>query len=283
MRRPTALILTALLGLGLAGAVGGATVEWAGTLEVQFLWLDTQHLGTGVATVNGSAAGGHINTIRWTKGLSFWGGNNVPETVPLTDPANPTLVSLWGTGIRLGNLTLNGISGGPPLGSKNTGAMPGQMILCILLPTCPVYYFTMPFATPSGNVGAGVGGSYTVNGLSKGPGIKLSIYFAPWTIGVASIPSVTTKTPNGAITTYTKTLQGFVHGPASGTSSTAALSGVLQVVTPVRVETTLSPPHRWDAAWVEVRLHFIPEPGLLLLLGSGVAGLLLLGRRRIRE
>jgi hypothetical protein len=29
--------------------------------------------------------------------------------------------------------------------------------------------------------------------------------------------------------------------------------------------------------------HFIPEPGLLLLLGSGVAGLALLGRSRMRK
>jgi hypothetical protein len=32
----------------------------------------------------------------------------------------------------------------------------------------------------------------------------------------------------------------------------------------------------------ELLVHFIPEPGLLVLLGSGIAGLLLLGRRRIR-
>jgi hypothetical protein len=30
-------------------------------------------------------------------------------------------------------------------------------------------------------------------------------------------------------------------------------------------------------------LRFVPEPGLLLLLGSGVAGLAALGRRRIRS
>jgi hypothetical protein len=29
-------------------------------------------------------------------------------------------------------------------------------------------------------------------------------------------------------------------------------------------------------------VHFIPEPGLLLLLGSGVLGLTVLGRRRLR-
>jgi hypothetical protein len=32
----------------------------------------------------------------------------------------------------------------------------------------------------------------------------------------------------------------------------------------------------------ELLVHFIPEPGLLVLLGSGIAGLLLLGHRRSR-
>ena len=30
-------------------------------------------------------------------------------------------------------------------------------------------------------------------------------------------------------------------------------------------------------------IHFIPEPGLLLLLGSGVAGLAFLGRRKLMK
>jgi hypothetical protein len=32
-----------------------------------------------------------------------------------------------------------------------------------------------------------------------------------------------------------------------------------------------------------LHIHFIPEPGMLLLLGSGVAGLVLLGRHRMRK
>jgi hypothetical protein len=36
-------------------------------------------------------------------------------------------------------------------------------------------------------------------------------------------------------------------------------------------------------SFVILVIRFIPEPGLLLLLGSGVAGLVLLGRRRIRQ
>ncbi len=35
--------------------------------------------------------------------------------------------------------------------------------------------------------------------------------------------------------------------------------------------------------FITMTLHFIPEPGLLLLLGSGVVGLGLLGRRRLKK
>jgi hypothetical protein len=31
-----------------------------------------------------------------------------------------------------------------------------------------------------------------------------------------------------------------------------------------------------------LKLHFLPEPGLVLLIGSGVAGLLVIGRHRMR-
>jgi hypothetical protein len=123
----------------------------------------------------------------------------------------------------------------------------------------------------------------TVNTFQNGQGFKLSIQGAPWTIGIASIQGVTTTTPNGGISTYTKTLQGFVHGPASGTSSTAAISGVLQIIAPVFIETNLGQPDTFQAVWQELRLHFIPEPGLLLLLGSGGAGLVMLGRNRMRK
>jgi hypothetical protein len=37
------------------------------------------------------------------------------------------------------------------------------------------------------------------------------------------------------------------------------------------------------ALFGELTLHFVPEPGLMLLIGSGVAGLALLGRNRMRR
>jgi hypothetical protein len=38
-----------------------------------------------------------------------------------------------------------------------------------------------------------------------------------------------------------------------------------------------------SGVFTRVVVHFIPEPGLLLLLGSGAVGMALLGRKRIRK
>ena len=296
MRKLLSLVVAATLvvSLGLATTAGAAVVEWSGTMIVNVGTLPQfTHLGTGVATVNGSAGGiGHINTITIPSGLTFTGGHNVPEAIPLTDPDNPTLMSLRGTGMRIGRIAdgtggtvgsavWNGISGGAPLGTKNTGQPPGNMKMCILFPGCGAY-LPIPFGTKGTNR-VGVGGMFTINTFTQFGGFRLSIQAAPWTIGLASIKNVTTTTPGGGTTTYTKTLQGFAHGPASSTSNTAAISGMLQVVTPIFIETNLGVPDTFQAVWVELRLHFIPEPGLLLLLGSGVAGLLMLGRSRMRK
>ena len=82
---------------------------------------------------------------------------------------------------------------------------------------------------------------------------------------------------------YNDTRSGFQHGPASATSNTGAIGGVLQLVTPVKIETNLNPPSTVLAVWGEITLSTIPEPGLAILLGSGVAGLVLLGRQRMRK
>jgi hypothetical protein len=76
---------------------------------------------------------------------------------------------------------------------------------------------------------------------------------------------------------------GFAHGPASGTTSTAQPSGVLQVVTPNQVRTNLALGSNVKVSILgELLIHFIPEPGALLLLGSAMIGLVLIGRSRIR-
>jgi hypothetical protein len=286
MAKSWALLVGLVLGLGTATVTHASVVKWkwSGTLIVNLGALpDFKHFGTGLAMVNGSSGSGygHLNTLRLAGGLSYTGGNNVPETIPMTNPADPGgWITLRATGIRLGTLTLNEISGGPPLGSKNTGVQPGRMKFCFLFPGCGSYT-PIPLGTKGGQ-GVGVGGMFTLNTFSQGGGYRHSLQGAPWTIGIASIRNVTTTTPNGGISTYTKTIQGFVHGPGSNTSNTLNTSGVLQLVTPVFVQTNQEAPETFQAWWLEVRLRFIPEPNRLLLLGSGVAALLLLGRSRRR-
>ena len=62
------------------------------------------------------------------------------------------------------------------------------------------------------------------------------------------------------------------------------MDGVLQIVTPAQVVTTiLALSNKKVASGGIFLLKFIPEPGLLLLLGSGVIGLVVLGRTRMHK
>ena len=65
---------------------------------------------------------------------------------------------------------------------------------------------------------------------------------------------------------------------------TASAPGVIQFVTPTQVTTNITTGSALrTSAGIRLPLRFVPEPGLLLLLGSGVAGLALLGRQRMRK
>ena len=80
------------------------------------------------------------------------------------------------------------------------------------------------------------------------------------------------------------TFKGFAHDPASGTTNTAQIGGVVQLVSGSQIVSTL-PVGSNDkiAAGQRLFIKFVPEPGMLLLIGSGAAGLALLGRKRMRK
>ncbi len=117
----------------------------------------------------------------------------------------------------------------------------------------------------------GVGGIITVGG--SGP-LRLSLEAAPWTIRTATVPVTT----NGG-GTVAVAAAGWLHGPASFTTSTAVSGGALSLVTPLRITSNLGTPL---GAFGRLTLRFVPEPGLLLLMGSGLLGLAILGRTRMR-
>ena len=97
---------------------------------------------------------------------------------------------------------------------------------------------------------------------------------APWTIRTATVPIMTDSGGTVAVAAA-----GWLHGPASFTTSTAVSGGALSLVTPLRVTSNLGTPL---GAFGRLTLRFVPEPGLLLLMGSGLLGLAILGRTRMR-
>jgi len=120
--------------------------------------------------------------------------------------------------------------------------------------------------------------------LGGGTMPAISMKGAPWTVKTVTAFDQITTTIGTNKTTIPITFKGFAHGPESMTTSTAALSGVVQMVTPVQIVTNLSLGSSAKLGGsVSLLIHFIPEPGLLMLLGSGVVGLAFLGSRRMRK
>ncbi len=72
------------------------------------------------------------------------------------------------------------------------------------------------------------------------------------------------------------------RGPASATSSTAAISGVVQLVTAARIVSTLGGT-TVTPLLTTLRIHLVPEPGTFVLFGSGVVALGFVGRSRLRK
>jgi len=258
----------------IAAPAGAKTLDWHGTMDLE-MWAGSGVTlqGSGVATVNDSSGGNHLSTLRIAGGISGSG------TVPVTDPlVTGQVKSVLGSSMRLLTGTLTGISGAPPIAK---GALPvaGYMRVCLFATGCGVNLpLNLTFATTNGGIsGVGVGGLLTLGGNGA---VRISIENAPWTLATASLVNQTVK---GGYTTLTRV--GFVHGGASATdSSTAAGSGVIQLVSPQQVSTAgVEGNSQKVANFSTLTLHFIPEPGLLLLIASGVVGLGLLGRSRLNK
>jgi len=240
--------------------------------------------GTGVALVNGSAGLGHLNTLQFTNN----GDIAITTVLPVTDPIVTAggIVEVRLTGVAAIPTKQGGIFkpiSGAVQNTQNAltmATMPstGMVRICLFYTGCNSGSLDQTLGqTINGEyVGAGIGGLITIGGSGT---IRISLVGAPYTVKTVSISN---RTDNGGITFLIR--NGFAHGPASLTSSTALTSGVVQLVTPTR-NYIQGVPGNGDVAGqiTSNRIHFIPEPGLLLLLGSGAVGIALLGRKRLKK
>jgi hypothetical protein len=249
MRKSFGVFAAGLLALGVAGQAQAAALNFTGSLGIQLATLAPVVItGTGVATVNGSGGGPHVNTLSVANSPFQITGFVLPVTDPMAAPIKGVQVTAHNaTGVFAGGSVMGGLGGKMPV--------KGTAKICLFSPcSAAAANVSVPLTV------VGSGGSATVATF-----VNVTVIGAPWTESTAAVGTITQM--------------GFVHGPATGTSTTAGPSGVVRLVTPIFVSTNI-PASSVVPAFGILTLHFVPEPGTLVLLGSGIAGLVMFGRSR---
>ena len=247
MRKLFTVLTAGFIAMGAAGQAHAVAVPFTGAFVIQLATLDPVVIdGSGTAIVNGAGAAGHLTALQVPASPFATNGFVLPVTDPVVFP-------IAGVQLTAHNAVGNFAGSG---GAGFNGEMPinGAAKIC-LFGTCSAAVSNL--SVPLTVVG-GPGGSALVTGA-----VNLTVIGAPWTTGTAAVG--------------VNTLMGGVN-PAS---NTGAPSGTVTLVTPIFVSTNIGASAIVPGFGI-LTLHFVPEPGTLMLLGSGIAGLVAFGRSRVR-
>jgi len=207
-----------------------------------------------------------------------WLGDS--DSVLFTDPVVTALVKsydLRGVSAQSGFFfDLSHATTNPAKLGQNTLPIAGITRICLLFSGCLSATTVEVDFTQNGTRGVGIGGTITAGNTT---GFFISLHHAPWRLAPATLLQ---STVSGIITMMAT---GYVRGPLSNTSTAAKFGGTIQLIAPSQVFTEGVPGgfSARQALFTRLTLNFVPEPGLLLLLGPGVVSLALLGRRRMRS
>jgi len=261
--------------VGAAGGAGATAMSVQVTVTVRYGLTDPVDLtGVGFANVNPVVGGDQLVSLQvWP----IYFGDSSP--VPFTTPSVTAFVKFYelrSVSGRSGFLSdLSHATTSPAKLTQNTLPIAGIARICLFFASCPSTSRVDVELTQNGTRGIGIGGTITAGTTS---GFHLTLHHAPWQLAPATLQQ---STMNGIATVMAT---GYVRGPLSNTSTAAKVGGSIQLITPSQVFTQGVPGGHSDtqALFTRLTLNFVPEPGSLLLLGPGVVGLALLGRRRMR-
>lgn len=294
---PLAALSACAVALSLAGAARADKLLFQGEHAIRFshngVLKEVVATGTGVATVNGSGGGIQVNTVQLTRPFATI---DETATIMLGGPTPSGIAEIHFDGVKI-NPKLAGPNGVPGIFApvlsaakgmsltRSTLAAAGTIRICNFT-GCPESVPIQLSRTNAGvAIGPGVGGMFTAMGMTGmgGPGpTVVTVTGNPWTVNTVAASYVSTM---GMVVTFMDT--GFVSGPMSMTGTTLSDMGVggkLQLVTATKTTCTgCSGSNSPSGQITRLTLTFAPEPGLLLLLGSGAVVVALLGTRRIRR
>ncbi len=246
MRKLSYAVAATLLAFGLAGQAHAVALGFTGGLAIQIATLNPVVVpGAGTAIVNGSGGQGHLSGLQVPASPFAISGFVLPVTDPGVFPIAGVQVTAHN---NVGNFEGSG-------GEAFSGTMPinGSTKVCLFGPcSAAVSNLNVPLTV------VGQGGVALVTAA-----VNLTVIGAPWTTGTAAI---------GAFTQM---------GGVSPLSNTGAPSGNVSLVTPIFISTNIGASAIVPGFGI-MSLHFVPEPGTLMLLGSGIAGLVAFGRSRVR-